>query len=127
MNEFEPKLGKIVMEAIAIRDQMKAGGMTGAALDAGLADVLRESWPKANRGPWKELCGVCHDYGLEMFDCPGDQTCGRQRAHRPHDYGRPCVACTAGRRHEDLSRGLSVDAELASAAKTSKPTRWGKK
>lgn len=40
---------------------------------------------------WKTECDTCEDSGWEYFFCPGDQTCGRQKSHLPHNYVRPCV------------------------------------
>ncbi len=39
---------------------------------------------------WKIECEICDDSGWEYFFCPGDQTCGRQNSHAPHNYVRPC-------------------------------------
>lgn len=119
-------LGSLVRQAIEIRDQLKAAGMTGADLDRGMETVLRESWPKpADRTePWHDACSNCRDYGLEMHQCPGDATCGRHRRHPPHEYGRPCW-CPLGRKFNEKQAPTPEDA-MTLAAKPKKMTRWAR-
>lgn len=119
-------LATAIMESIRLRDEMKAGGMTGAALDRGLEAVLREVWPKPHgrTEPWHDQCGNCRDYGLEMLTCPGDATCGFLKTHGPHEYGRPCW-CVKGNRFRGKPKQTPDDA-LALAAKQKKPSRFGR-
>lgn len=119
-------LGTIVMDALKIRDGLKASGMTGDPLDRALESVLKEVWPKPKdrTDPWHDVCASCRDYGLEMHDCPGDATCGRRRIHATHEYGRPCW-CSAGRRHQEKARPTEDDA-MAIAAKPRKMSRWAR-
>lgn len=129
----EQTLGQIVMDALAMRDQLKADGLSGAALDQSLETVLRETWPKpiGRTEPWHDTCAHCRDYGLSMGWCPGDATCGDnpvtsrpRKPHAPHEYGKPCW-CTAGRRHLDKPVPNEDDA-MTLAARPKKPTRWGR-
>ena len=126
-------LGQMVMEAIKMRDQLKADGMTGPALDAGLETVVRDIWPKPKdrTEPWHDGCATCRDYGLEMRWCPGDGSCGShpvtqrpRKPHAPHEYGKPCW-CVAGRRHQEKVAPSAEDAETM-AAKRKPMSRWGR-
>lgn len=119
-------LGSVVMSALAMRDELKAGGLAGAELDQALEHVLRETWPKPHHRtePWRDTCDICRDYGLEMLWCPGDASCGRPKLHGPHEYGRPCW-CKAGRRHHEKLAPSAEDATTM-AAKPKKMTRWAR-
>ncbi len=126
-------LGRIVMDAMRERDQFKAQGIAGEALDRAVETVIRDAWPKPKdrTTPWRDQCEICRDYGLEMLWCPGDATCGpnpvtkRPRpAHGPHEYGRAC-RCPSGDRHRDKEPPTPDDAAKR-AAKPKKPMRWGR-
>ena len=119
-------LGSVVMDALRMRDELKAGGLAGDALDRSLEAVLRDSWPKPKdrTEPWRDLCANCRDYGLEIIQCPGDATCGRHKKHGAHEYGKPCW-CPAGRRHHEKQAPTPDDA-MALAAKPRKMNRWGR-
>jgi len=121
-------LAACVMDALAMRDRLKADGLTGPALDAGLEGVLRDTWPKPDadlESPQHARCGTCRGYGLEMRTCPGDSRCGiTRKPHAPHEYGTPCW-CDLGRRFREKQAPTDVDA-LALAAKQKKPSRWGR-
>lgn len=120
-------LGTAVVYAVRVRDGLKASGMTGPQLDAGLESLLRDTWPKPHNRtePWRDNCEACRDYGLEMHWCPGDATCGRKRVHPPHEYGRPCW-CSAGRRHQQKPSQTPEDVTTM-AAKPKKPmSRWAR-
>lgn len=126
-------LGAVVMAAIKMRDELKAGGLTGQELDHALVSVLRDAWPKPHgrTEPWYDACDNCRDYGLEMLWCPGDATCGPnpvthrpRKVHGPHEFGKPCW-CAAGRRHHQQSVPNADDA-MTIAAKPKKMTRWAR-
>lgn len=118
-------LATAVREAIQIRDQMKAEGVTGEALNEGLEGVLRDLWPKGRAEAWRDLCPECRDYGLIMQTCPGDATCGRPKPHASHGYGRPCF-CEHGRQFRDAPKPSPDD--FTKAGKTPKKdfTRAGR-
>lgn len=124
--EFGP-LQRAVNEALALRDELKAKGVSGADLDRGLEGVLRQFWPKpkGRTEPWRDLCEECRDYGLVMATCPGDATCGRPHAHAEHEYGTPCW-CEKGRRFRDKPK--PEPSEFTDAGKTPKKgfTRFGR-
>jgi hypothetical protein len=120
------RLARSVREAIAIRDQMNATGVTGPELDAGLELVLRDTWPapKGRTEPWHDICSSCRDYGLVMATCSGDATCGpnthtgRPRiAHGPHDFGVPCW-CNRGLR---FTKKAPTDFDAVDRAAKPKP------
>lgn len=119
-------LGAIVKAALEMRDDLKAGGLSGSQLDASLETVLRDTWPKPKdrTEPWHDQCSACRDYGLEMHVCPGDATCGRRKRHAEHEYGRPCW-CPAGKRHHEKSIPTPEDATTI-AAKRKPMTRWAR-
>ncbi len=127
-------LGTIVMDALKMRDQLKADGLAGPDLDKALEAVLRDSWPrpKDRAEPWHDKCLVCRDYGLEMLWCPGDSTCGShpvtkapRKPHAAHEYGKPCF-CEAGRRHLLEKAQPTMDDAMTMAAKPKKMSRWGR-
>src|SRR4051794_2500610 len=124
-------LGTVVMAALKMRDELKAGGLAGPQLDGALEHVLRDTWPKPNdrSEPWHDQCASCRDYGLEMHQCPGDATCGPhpvtgrpRKPHAPHEYGRPCW-CPAGKRHQDKPK-LGPEDETTVAAKRRPMSKW---
>lgn len=118
-------LGTIVVAALKMRDDLKAGGLSGPQLDQALETVLRDTWPKPKdrTEPWHDLCATCRDYGLEMHWCDG-RACGRKKVHAPHEYGRPCF-CPAGRRHQEKTAPTPEDATTM-AAKRKPMSRWGR-
>ena len=114
-------LAETIREAFKAWDSQKALGATVAERVANLAKTLRASWPFVRE--WKYLCGECHDYGLRIYDCDGDATCGRPRPHLPHDYGVACW-CTNGGRFRVKVR--TEEGAVEAAAKVRKPTRFGR-
>jgi hypothetical protein len=142
-------LGRIIMEAVAYVEGLKAKGATKADTDQALENVVRARWPKPKdrTEPWRYICDTCGDTGLQMlqctprFRCPGISTRTDSPGEKPgkyrrlcvgsttyeHDYGVPC-RCAKG----DLfrPRGQQAEAEGAFVAATkSKPkplTRWGR-
>ncbi len=126
-------LGTVVMAALKMRDELKAGGLTWPELDRALEHVLRDTWPKpkGRTEPWHDICLNCRDYGLEMLWCDGGSICGPhpvtkapRKLHAPHEYGRPCF-CSAGRRHMEKSQPTPEDA-VTQAAKRKPMSRWGR-
>lgn len=102
-------------------DAMKADGVPREEREAALERTLRAAWPQTRE--WKYLCNLCSDIGLRMQACPGDATCGRLKAHLPHDFGRPCW-CEHGARFKEKQH--TEDDAIATAAKVKKPTRIGR-
>jgi len=52
---------------------------------------LRAAIQPAREQPWMHECRDCEDSGwVRGLTCPGDATCGRKKAHQPHDYTLPC-------------------------------------
>ena len=90
-------LGALMMDALTVRAQMRQDGASQSECDAVIEELLRAKLPFARE--WKYLCQTCRDCGLEMLACPGDATCGREKPHLAHDYGRPCW-CSLGRRFQ---------------------------
>lgn len=90
-------------EAMRLWDAQKADGVSFADRVAGLANSLRQAWPKGRESEWKYLCADCSDYGLIMSKCPGDATCGRAKQHQAHDVGTPCW-CPKGVRFKDTPK-----------------------
>lgn len=137
-------LGAVVLEAIAYRDELKRQGATPEDLDAGLEAILRDRWPapRDRTTPWRYLCELCQDTGLRIFTCRPSARCngistrtdgpgsraGKERrlcvmaTDETHEYGEPCV-CERGARFRPRARGVD---DFVSAAKASKPTRFGR-
>lgn len=120
-------LSTAIMQALDMRDELKAQGVTGAELDRGMEGVLRELWPKPHgrTEPWHDQCGNCRDYGLEMIDCPGDATCGFRKPHPPHEFGRPCW-CPKGNRFRDQPSPTDTDPVKRAAKSPRQLTRFGR-
>lgn len=114
-------LGQTIHAAIREWDSQKAAGATLAERVRNLEQTLRAAWPFTRE--WKFLCDRCADYGLEISQCPGDATCGRHKAHLPHEFGTPCW-CSNGARYKPRERTDATAIEAA--AKVGKPTKWGR-
>ena len=106
--------------AMEIWQKQQADGVPVVDRLAGLEKTLRAAWPQTRE--WKYLCRSCADYGLVMGLCPGDRTCGRDRAHLPHEVGTPCW-CSRGAAFKPKQKPAAED--FAAAGK-SKPTRIGR-
>lgn len=113
-------LGSIVKIVGDMRAEMRAAGADQPAIDAATERVVKANWPTERE--WKYLCQTCRDYGLEMFECPGDSTCGRDQPHGPHDFGRPCW-CSAGQKFRAKSRA-ETDWQEAAKVQKPKPSGW---
>lgn len=148
VDEVAQTLGRIIMEAVAYVEGLKAKGAPKAERDRALENVIRDAWPKPKDRtvPWRYECEDCGDTGLRMLQCtpknrcdgistrvdsPGDRPgkykrfCVNSTTYE-HDYGVPCF-CRKG----DTFRPRRQDHEDAfvTAAK-SKPkpafSRFGK-
>jgi hypothetical protein len=115
-------LAQTFRAAMQIWDQQKAAGIPVLERLKGLEKTLRSAWPMTRE--WKYLCWNCMDYGLEIHDCPGDSTCGREKAHLPHDFGKPCW-CSAGAKFRPKPV-RELDHTDAGAMPKRKPTRIGR-
>ena len=112
----ESQLADTVQEALRLWDAQKAEGLPKETRAKNLEQVLRVAWPKGRESGWKYLCTGCNDYGLVMSECPGDATCGRDKAHLPHEFGTPCW-CSLGKRFKKPERGPDDDFTTAGTAK----------
>src|SRR6185503_9128267 len=101
-------LAKTYIAAMAIWDRQKADGVPLEARYEAMEQSIRLAWPRGREHAWHFLCASCSDYGLEMHQCPGDASCGRQRPHLAHDYGRPCW-CQKGARFKDKPKPTGED------------------
>lgn len=115
-------LAQTFTAAMAIWDQDKANGVTRLDRLIGLDRTLRMAWPVTRE--WKYMCQSCSDYGLAMSACPGDATCGREKAHNPHEFGTPCW-CDAGARYRAKAKPTAEDFTAAGKS-PAKPQRLGK-
>jgi hypothetical protein len=149
VDQVAQTLGRIIMDAVAYVDGLKAKGATKAETDQALENVIRAAWPKPKDRvtPWRYGCETCGDTGLVLHQChpghrcDGSSTRTEASGDRPgkytrfcvgsstyeHDYGVPCL-CAKG--HQFRRRGQQTDDEAAFVAATkSKPkplTRWGR-
>lgn len=61
------------------------------AAERAATDTLRKALHAPREEPWHHECRECEDSGwLTAMSCPGDSTCGRRKAHRPHEYTQAC-------------------------------------
>jgi hypothetical protein len=115
----ETSLGQMVAAIIDMRAELRANGADEHAVSVATERSIRLAWPSVRE--WKYLCHTCDDYGLEMGFCPGDRTCGRDKQHLPHEFGRPCW-CSAGAKFR--KREVNPDVDHLEAGKTPKPKRF---
>ena len=115
-------LGQTIRAAFTEWDAQKAAGASIAERVANLTKTLKAAWPFTRE--WHYLCPQCGDDGLQIHDCPGDATCGRSKAHLPHDFGAACW-CSAGSRFKAKERTEESAVETAARAKK-QPTRFGR-
>lgn len=108
-------------QAMVIWDAQKAEGVPISARIANLSASLKHAWPITRE--WHYVCKSCDDYGLVIEDCPGDASCGRPKAHLPHDNGRPCW-CPAGNKFKGKVKPEPHDFQRA--GKITKPSRIGR-
>ena len=107
-------LGDIIKAVFDLRSDMRSAGADESEIEKATERSVRSAWPPGRE--WKYLCQNCRDYGLEMLECPGDATCGRDKQHRPHDFGRPCW-CDAGAK---FRARLKSEEDFQQAGKTPK-------
>lgn len=108
-------LGSIVKIVADLRSEMRTNGADTREIAAATERIVRANWPTERE--WKHLCQRCGDYGLEMFTCPGDATCGRDKPHLAHEFGQPCW-CSAGAKFKAKPRS---DEDFQQAGKVTKP------
>lgn len=111
-------LGQLVGDLCDVRAELRANGADREAIDLATERLVKSRWPMGRT--WKYLCEGCADYGLEMGFCPGDRTCGRDKQHLPHAFGRPCW-CSAGAKFK--RRETNPDADFQQAGKVQKPLK----
>lgn len=114
-------LADTVIEAMRLWDAQKKAGASKAQLVESMEQTLRAAWPKSRDAEWKYLCQRCNDYGLEMLECPGDNTCGRDKRHAPHEFGKPCW-CSYGARFRQKPKTETDHADGA-GARAKRPTK----
>lgn len=119
-HQAEGKLAAAYREIMALWDKQRAEGVPFTERLKGLSNVFRDLWPQGRT--WHYLCDDCNDVGLKITDCPGNSTCGRSKAHLPHDFGTPCW-CAKGERFKIPVKAAS---DYAQAGRTTKPTRIGR-
>ena len=110
-------LGAIFAGIFQLRTDMRQAGADEAEIAKATERSVRSAWPTTRE--WKYLCQTCADYGLEMLDCPGDRTCGRDKEHLSHEFGRPCW-CDAGAKFRKAPRS---EEDFQQAGKVQKPAR----
>lgn len=128
-------LGQIVMQAVHQRQQLKAEGCSGEALEAQFEKIVRDAWPKGR--DWHYVCTACEDSGWEYLECPGDETCGPstkrasshlpclnipRKPHAPHAYVRVCF-CSKG---QELRASLSPEPDFSTATKSKPKKSFGR-
>lgn len=117
------KLGPLAQTYTAAMEIWDAEKADGVSLDERLAHLektLRVAWPQSRE--WHYLCASCRDIGLEMLTCSGDASCGRQNAHLPHDYGKPCW-CAKGAKFRERPKPTKEDFKAAGKTKMTKVGR----
>ena len=152
MNKLTPPrpgaLGKALMEALDLRKQLKAQGLSKAELDAAFEQVVRDVWPVERE--WHYRCEPCRDTGWKFFVCSEATPCGRRTPERAperpptlgpatigglphvtgigictrgHDFVRPCRQCEKGQQRHRAVHGPSTPPPQKSAPK--RRSRYG--
>lgn len=116
------ELARTILEALKLRDQMRAAGASEDQLADGFERVIRSVWPFERE--WKYLCGHCDDIGYLFEECPGDASCGRPREHGAHRLVRPCW-CSLGARFKPKPK-TEQDFTAATKSKPKTFTKWGR-
>ncbi len=147
VDEVAQTLGRIIMEAVAYIEGMKAQGATRAQTDQALENVIRDAWPKAKDRtvPWRYICETCGDTGLQMLQCtprfrcngvstridsPGDKPgkykrlCVNSTTYE-HDYGIPCT-CAKGDTFRPRQQNQEDAFERAAKSKPRPMSRFGR-
>lgn len=106
------------MAAVREAEELRAAGADAETVARGLEMVVRERWPKpkGRTEPWRYLCESCSDSGLTLR-----AEVNRLGIHVKTGY--PC-ACEQGQRFREKPK--TADDAIARAAKTAKPTRFGR-
>lgn len=127
------------MAAIRICDQMKEAGEQPEDVRAYLDSVVREVWVRTR--PWKFVCDDCSDTGWQVLDCTPKRRCGRPfrlphardddrtgsaSCGETHSYAVPCWCAKGQKRRNELLKQATPSDEMDTAAKVTKPTRWGR-
>lgn len=113
-------LAATFLEAMRLWDAMKADGISRVVRLATLTKTLKAAWPFTRE--WKFFCSNCDDFGLVISFCSGDETCGRNRPHGPHEFGTPCL-CAKG--HAFRAKVRTAE-DYTAATKVRQPTRLGR-
>lgn len=122
MGSATDTLGQLVRDLCEMRAELRSNGADARAVELATERVVRQRFPSVRE--WKYLCQQCQDYGLETAECPGDRTCGRDKPHLPHAFGRPCW-CSAGARFKKREADPEVDFQQAGKVQR-KPSRFGR-
>jgi hypothetical protein len=91
------QLGKTIVEALRLRDLMRAEGATKADLDAAMLKTVKAAWPTVTEEDDRRC--ACGDTGAVIHTCPGHRRCpvSQHPRHGPHTYLTPC-SCSEGTR-----------------------------
>lgn len=118
-------LAKTFIEAMRIWDAQKADGVSKADRVAALEKSLRLAWPERQEFKPEGWCPKCENTGVQypVGECPGDATCGRTRAHLPHEFRTPCW-CALGSRFKDKPK--SADDFTGAGTVRKQPKTWSR-
>lgn len=119
----EGVLSATIREALRLRAQMKADGMSRADLERNLEQIIRACWPFTRE--WKYLCVECADLGLILHDCDGGKSCGRDKKHGPHSFGTPCW-CSLGARYKAKERKVEDFTQAGKVTEKKAFSRFGR-
>ena len=73
-------------------------------------DLLKQAVQPSREEPWRVECERCEDTGwVQGLTCDGTDRCGRQKAHAPHTFTKPCLCRPTNRtyqRHHHFGAGV---------------------
>lgn len=137
----EETLGAIVLQILAIREDLRHQGATAETMARSTAQLVRDRWPFTRE--WKYLCDDCGDTGWKEGVCRVKGQCGRPfklpeqreddytgrgRCSPNHTFVTACHCLKGRSRHDQMFKIRPTD-DFESAAKAPKKTfkRFGER
>lgn len=136
----EGTLGRIYIEVMRRREEMRSDGATSEAIEAFTEKATRGAWPTTRE--WHYTCDDCSDTGWFFGTCTKRTPCGRPfkfpgqhsddytgqgRCSPNHSYVRACHCLNGERRRANLERRPAPDDfQQAGKSKPKQMSRFGR-